>query len=112
MCCAPGQSRAKGTGRCRRVSSAILVLFGLTAAITAVSSPVRAASIALAPPPAPAHIPSRTGIDSELSAGATLTNLGSNFLERLGNQATSGLGYAFRNNLGGGASEAMDGPRY
>src|SRR5436190_8613778 len=88
MCCAPGQSRANGTGRRRRVLSAITVLFGLTAAVAALSSAARAASVALAPPatpaPAPAPTPSRTGIDSDLSAGATLTNLGSNFLERLG----------------------------
>src|SRR5436190_4260928 len=119
MCCAPGQSRAEGTRRRRSVSSAISFLFGLTAAVAAVSPAARAASVALAPPatpapaPAPTPSPSRTGIDFDLSAGATLTNLGSNFLERLGNQATSGLGYAFRNNpAGGGASEATDGPRY
>ncbi len=48
-----------------------------------------------------------------MSAGAAVTNLGSNFLERLGNQASSGFGRAFRNNPGGGgASEATDAPRY
>ena len=39
-----------------------------------------------------------------MSAGAAVTNLGSNFLERLGNQATSGFGAALRNNPGGGGS--------
>jgi hypothetical protein len=115
MCCAPGQSRAKGARRQRMVSSAIAFLFVLTIAVAAVSSAARAASVALPPPatPAPTPSPSRTGIDFDLSARATLTNLGSNFLERLGNQATSGLGCAFRNNPGGGgASEATDGPRY
>jgi uncharacterized protein with beta-barrel porin domain len=119
MCCAPGQSRAKGTRRQRRASSAIGFLFVLTIAVAAVSCAARAASVALAPPatpapaPAPTPSPSRTGIDFDLSVGATLTNLGSNFLERLGNQATSGLGYAFRNNPGGGGgSEATDGPHY
>ncbi len=48
-----------------------------------------------------------------MSAGAAVTNLGSNFLERLGNQATSGFGSALRNNPGGGgASEATEGPRF
>ena len=48
-----------------------------------------------------------------MSAGAAVTNLGSNFLERLGNQATYGFGSALRNNPGGGgASEATDAPRF
>jgi uncharacterized protein with beta-barrel porin domain len=42
-----------------------------------------------------------------------VTNLGSNFLERLGNQATNGFGRALRDNpAGGGASEATDQPRF
>ena len=42
-----------------------------------------------------------------------MANLGSSFLERLGNQASSGFGRALRTNPGGGgASEATDGPRY
>jgi uncharacterized protein with beta-barrel porin domain len=48
-----------------------------------------------------------------LSAGAAVMNLGSNFLERLGNQATNGFGAASRSNPGGGgASSATDEPRY
>jgi uncharacterized protein with beta-barrel porin domain len=48
-----------------------------------------------------------------MSAGAAVTNLGSNFLERLGNQATNGFGGALRNNPGGGgASEATDAPSF
>jgi uncharacterized protein with beta-barrel porin domain len=48
-----------------------------------------------------------------MSAGAAVTNLGSNFLERLGNQATHGFGSALRNNPGGGgASEATDAPHF
>ena len=48
-----------------------------------------------------------------MSAGAAVTNLGSNFLERLGNQATNGFGGALRNNPGGGgSSEATDAPRF
>ena len=42
-----------------------------------------------------------------------MTNLGSNFLERLGNQATSGFGKAFGSNpAGGGASESTDAPQF
>jgi uncharacterized protein with beta-barrel porin domain len=41
-----------------------------------------------------------------------VTNLGSNFLERLGSQASSGFGRTLRTNPGGGgASEATDAPR-
>jgi uncharacterized protein with beta-barrel porin domain len=42
-----------------------------------------------------------------------VTNLGSNFLERLGNQASSGFGHALGSNPGGGgASEATDAPAF
>jgi uncharacterized protein with beta-barrel porin domain len=42
-----------------------------------------------------------------------VTNLGSNFLERLGNQATNGFGRALRSNPGGGgASEATEAPPF
>jgi uncharacterized protein with beta-barrel porin domain len=52
-------------------------------------------------------------INSNVSAGKAVTDLGSNFLERLGNQATSGFGKAFRSNPGGGgASESTEAPRY
>ncbi len=48
-----------------------------------------------------------------MSAGAAVANLGSNFLERLGSQATSGFGSSLRNNPGGGgASEATDEPGF
>jgi uncharacterized protein with beta-barrel porin domain len=58
-------------------------------------------------------VPSRTDANIDMSAGATLTNLGSNFLERLGDQATNGFARAARNNPGGGgASEATEAPRF
>jgi uncharacterized protein with beta-barrel porin domain len=45
--------------------------------------------------------------------GATVTNLGSNFLERLGDQASGGFGRASRSNPGGGgASESVDGQSF
>jgi uncharacterized protein with beta-barrel porin domain len=65
------------------------------------------------PTPSPTPIPTPTFINSDVSAGTTVTNLGSSFLERLGNQATGGFGKALRNNPGGGgASEATDEPRF
>jgi uncharacterized protein with beta-barrel porin domain len=82
--------------------------------VAAASPPAQAAAVA--PTPAPIPPPptlSPTDINSNASVGAAMTNLGSNFLERLGNQATNGFGAALRNNPGGGgASEALDGPRF
>ena len=52
-------------------------------------------------------------INSNISAGKAVTDLGSNFLERLGNQATSGFNKALRSNAaGGGASESTEDPRF
>jgi hypothetical protein len=52
-------------------------------------------------------------INSNISSGTAVLNLGSSFLERLGNQATGGFSNAWRNNPGGGgASEATEGPRF
>jgi uncharacterized protein with beta-barrel porin domain len=48
-----------------------------------------------------------------MSTVSALTNLGSNFLERLGQQASSGFGSVLRRNPGGGgASEATDAPAF
>jgi uncharacterized protein with beta-barrel porin domain len=58
----------------------------------------------LPPPPDP------TFPAFDFSTGATLANLGSNFLERLGDQASGGFGRGLRDNPGGGgASSATDG---
>jgi uncharacterized protein with beta-barrel porin domain len=87
----------------------------LVVAVVAASSSVQAQTIAPAPAPSPSPTPSPTptSINSDLSAGAAVTNLGSNFLERLGNQASSGFGRALRTNPGGGgASEATDAPQF
>ena len=63
--------------------------------------------------PPPLRGPSPIEINSEISAASQVLNLGSNFLERLGNQATNGYGFVLRNNpAGGGASEATEAPPY
>jgi uncharacterized protein with beta-barrel porin domain len=63
----------------------------------------------VAPPPPP--VPGLTSMNATQAAGATVANLGSSFLERLGNQASHGFGNTLRNNPGGGgASEATDTP--
>jgi uncharacterized protein with beta-barrel porin domain len=52
-------------------------------------------------------------INADISAGSVVTNLGSNFLERLGNQSTNGFNRMLRTNPGGGgASEATEAPRF
>src|ERR1700694_2172437 len=112
MCCSSRPSRAEETGAGRRLVGAIAIVFGLAVAIVAVSPPAQA-QLAPAPRPTPPPTPTPTEINSDVSAGATVANLGSNFLERLGNQATSGFGSDLRNNPGGGgASEATDAPRF
>src|SRR4030095_4368151 len=63
--------------------------------------------------PTPTPSPTPTVVNSMLSSGAALTNLGSNFLERLGNQSSNGFDRLQRTNPGGGgASETTEAPRY
>src|SRR4029077_21196983 len=64
---------------------------------TATASPTPTPS-----PTMPTPSPSPTQINAEISSGATVLNLGSSFLERLGGQATSGFDRGLRNNPGGG----------
>src|ERR1700676_1940195 len=114
MCCSSRPSRAKEIGAGRWLARAVGVAFVLALAVVAASLPAPGQSPLVPPaPPAPPPTPSRTAINSDVSAGAAMTNLGSNFLERLGGQATNGFGNALRYNPGGGgASEATDTPRY
>ena len=119
MCCSSRLSRTRETGTGRRLATAIAMVFVLVVAVAAASSSVQAQTPSPTPTPTPTPTPSPipnptpTSINSDLSAGAAVTNLGSNFLERLGNQASSGFGRAFRTNPGGGgASEATDAPQF
>jgi uncharacterized protein with beta-barrel porin domain len=65
------------------------------------------------PTPSPTPSPTPTTINANVSAGSTVTNLGSYFLERLTNQSTNGFNRSSRNNPGGGgASESTQAPRY
>jgi len=130
MCGSSRPSRAGQTGTGRGFARAVAVAFTLMLAVVAGSPPVQAATTPTptptptptasptptptpTPTPAPSPSPTPTAINSDLSAGAAVTNLGSNFLERLGNQASSGFGRNLRNNPGGGgASETTDAPRF
>ncbi len=63
------------------------------------------------PSPSPSPSPAPRMINFDTSSGTTTLNLGTSFLERLGNQASNGFGRTLRTNPGGGgASEAMSGP--
>lgn len=65
------------------------------------------------PTASPTPVPMPTSTNYDLSAGNSALNLGSNFLERLGNQASGGVNRAFRTNPGGGgASASTEDPRY
>ena len=117
MCGSSRASRAGETGAGRRLAKAVAIAFALILAVAAASSSVQAQTPTPTPTPMPTPTPTPsptpTSINSNISAGTAVTNLGSNFLERLGNQATNGFGSALRNNPGGGgASEATEGPRY
>src|SRR6202050_1698468 len=115
MGCSSRLSRTRKTGTGRRLATAVAMVLVLVVTVAAASSSVQAQTIAPAPAPSPSPTPSPTptSINSDLSAGAAVTNLGSNFLERLGSQASSGFGRALRTNPGGGgASEATDAPQF
>jgi uncharacterized protein with beta-barrel porin domain len=117
MCCSSRFSRASETGAGGKLASAIAVVFVFVLAVAAASSSAQAQTPTPTPiptpTPSPTPSPTPTAINSDMSAGAAVTNLGSNFLERLGTQATNGFGSALRNNPGGGgASEATDAPRF
>ncbi len=123
MRCSSRPSRAKKTGAARSLVRAIALGFVLLLAVAASSAQAQSPTPRPTPAPTPTPTPSPTPIPtpsptptfihSDVSAGATVTNLGSNFLERLGDQATNGFGSASRHNPGGGgASEATEPPRF
>jgi uncharacterized protein with beta-barrel porin domain len=109
MCCSSWPLRAKETRIGRRFARATAIVFGLILTAAAASSSVQAQGTLPPSPPSPRP----AFVNFDLSAGTTVTNLGSSFLERLGNQASFGAGRDLRTNPGGGgASEAADAPRF
>jgi len=112
MRCSSRPLRAKEIRAGHGFAAAVAIVFGIILPVAAAPPPAQA-QIAPRPPPTPPATPSPADINSDLSAGAAVTNLGSNFLERLGDQASYGFSRALRNNPGGGgASEATDAPRF
>ncbi len=104
-------SRAMETGAGRWPGKACLLAIALFLSLSVQQA--HAQALGPPPPPPPSPPPSPSIPASDLSSGAAITNLGSNFLERLGDQASGGFGRASRSNPGGGgASEALDGPNF
>lgn len=114
MRCSSRRSGAGKIGAGRRFGRLVAVAFVLAAGFAA-SASAQSPTPTPTPTPLPSPTPSPTPsvINSDLSAAATVTNLGSNFLERLGNQSTNGFNRMWRNNPGGGgASESVEAPRF
>lgn len=121
-----GTRQTIGLDRVRRIAAAVAKTFAAkTLAGTALALVVTmsAATSVLAqsptptptptPTPSPTPIPLPTAINYDQSAGNSMLNFGSGFLERLGNQAANGFNRSFRTNPGGGgASASTEDPRY
>lgn len=105
-----GAGQSSGVA-CRRPGKALFLVAWLTVALSVAFGLSEAhAQILAPPPPTPTPPPTPSIPMTELSAGAAVANLGSSFLERLGDQASGGFGRASRGNPGGGgASEALEG---
>lgn len=106
-----------GLDRVRRIVTAIAMTLAIVGMMPATSAfaqtPTPTASPTPTPTPSPTPVPVPTATNYDQSAGNSALNLGSNFLERLGNQASGGVNRAFRTNPGGGgASVSTEDPRY
>jgi hypothetical protein len=105
-------SRAGRSGPGRALVRLAAIAFVLFAAISVAHAQSPTPTPTPTPTPSPTPSPTPTVINSTVSSGAALTNLGSSFLERMGNQASNGFNRLQRTNPGGGgASESTEGPR-
>ena len=112
MCC-PSQLKDSGARRQFTYAVALVLTVILAVAITAQSALAQGSFVPPAPRPSPSPTPTPNAINADISSSNQVLNLGSNYLERLGNQATNGLTHDLNNNPGGGgASEVTEGPRY
>jgi len=112
------RSRPSGTGLTirlgwfRRIATAVAAVLAV-GLVLSMAVPANAQSPTPTPTPTPTPSPTPTVINSDQAAGNTALNLGSSFLERLGDRASNGFDRTFRNNPGGGgASEQTEDPRY
>jgi uncharacterized protein with beta-barrel porin domain len=102
-------SRALKIGTDRALARLVAIAFVLIAIMSAAQA--QAPPTPPTPPPAPE--PTLIAVNSMVSSNAALANLGSNFLERLGNQQSNGFNRLQRTNPGGGgASESTEPPRF
>lgn len=107
MCWSSRHSLTRPAGFGRWSPRAVAVFLGMSL-LAAAASPAHAQVR-----PVTAPVPTAAEINSDLAAGGTALNLGSSFLERLGNQAGNFYDRSLRTNPGGGgASEDTEGPRY
>lgn len=119
MCCTSqpsGTRQTIGLDRVCRIATAIMAAFAFVM-MAAAATPGLAQSLtptpAASPRPTPSPTPTPSSTNYDQSAGNSAIDLGSNFLERLGNQASGGVNRAFRTNPGGGgASVSTEDPRY
>ncbi|WP_426609257.1 autotransporter outer membrane beta-barrel domain-containing protein [Bradyrhizobium sp. McL0616] len=109
-----GTRQTIGLDRVRRIVTAIAMAFAFVVVMSA-ATPGFAQSPTPTPTPTPTASPTPvpTSTNYDQSVGNSTLNLGSGFLERLGNQASDGFNRAFRNNPGGGgAAASTEDPRY
>src|ERR1700674_500876 len=105
MSCAWRSSRAMVTGGGRSLAAALAISFVLVmTGGSSVQAQTPMPTPTPTPIPSPTPVPVPATINSDLSAGAAVANLGSSFLERLGDQASGGFGRAARRHPGGGGA--------
>jgi uncharacterized protein with beta-barrel porin domain len=116
MCCASQLSgrQVSGLGHIREMAASVAMAFALVLVVTmSAATPGLAQVPTPAASPTPTPSPTPTSITYDRSVGNSALDLGSNFLERLGNQASNGFNRTFRTNPGGGgASASTEDPRY
>jgi uncharacterized protein with beta-barrel porin domain len=111
--CGPSPPSAGATTDAARSTARAAASAGTLVLALAFASPSARAQNGVGPGPAPSPTPVPTQINSDISSGGQVLNLGSNFLERLVNEATTGLNHGLQSNPGGGgASQAAEAPRY
>lgn len=120
MCCISQPSETRQAIRLNRVrwiaaavAFALIMVLSTTSGFAQSPTPTPTPTPTPSPTPIPMPISMPTATNYDQSAGNSSLNLGSNFLERLGNQASGGVNRAFRTNPGGGgASASTEDPRY
>lgn len=114
-----GTRQAIGLNRVRRGAAGLAKAVAAMAVALAVTMSAATPGFAqtptpsASPTPTPPPTPVPTSTNSNQSAGNSMLNFGSGFLERLGNQASNGFDRSFRTNPGGGgAAASTEDPRY